>query len=151
MNKKFLLGAAVFISIGVVMAAGADRPAVVDKDLVIPISDISPTAQFYPVEIDGVKMEVLAVEAPDGTIRTAFNTCQSCYKSGRGYYIQKGNVLVCQNCGNRFRMSRVEVSKGGCNPEPIFPQNKTVAGGNITISRNFLAEKKYMFAQWKTR
>lgn len=29
-------------------------------------------------------------------IRTAFNTCQVCYSSGKGYYVQSGNVLVCQ-------------------------------------------------------
>ena len=52
----------------------------------IPVKNISSTAQFYPVDVDGTQMEVLAVKAPDGTIRTAFNTCQVCYDSGRGYY-----------------------------------------------------------------
>ena len=45
-------------------------------------------------------MEIVAVKALDGSIRTAFNTCQVCYNSGRGYYQQEGNELVCQNCGN---------------------------------------------------
>jgi len=35
-------------------------------------------------------MEVLAVKAPDGTIRTAMNTCKICYDSGAGYYVQEG-------------------------------------------------------------
>jgi uncharacterized membrane protein len=133
------------------MAAGADRPAAVDRDLVIPISDISSTAQFYPVEIDGVRMEVLAVEAPDGTIRTAFNTCQSCYRSGKGYYIQEGDKLVCQNCTQRFSMNKVEASSGGCNPVPIFLKNKTVDAEKITISKEFLTQAKGIFARWKTR
>jgi len=118
-------------------------------DLIIAISDISSTAKFYPVEIDGTKLEVIAVKAPDGTIRTAFNTCQVCYSSGRGYYKQEGNVLVCQNCGNRFGMDQVEVLSGGCNPVPIFPENKTVDATNITISKDFLAEAKGIFANWK--
>ena len=118
-------------------------------DLVIAISDITPTAKFYPVELDGTKLEVLAVKAPDGTIRTAFNTCQVCYSSGRGYYKQEGNVLVCQNCGNRFGMDQVEVLSGGCNPVPIFPENKTVDATNITISGDFLAEAKGIFANWR--
>jgi hypothetical protein len=50
--------------------------AVVDADLVIPVSEISATAKFYPVVIDGTKLEVIAVKAPDGTIRKAFYTCQ---------------------------------------------------------------------------
>ena len=49
-------------------------------DLVIPVNEISNTASFYPVTADGTKMEVLAVKAPDGTIRTAFNTCQVCLR-----------------------------------------------------------------------
>lgn len=119
-------------------------------DLVIPIADITETATFYPVVIDGVKFEVLAVKAPDGSIRTAFNTCQVCYDSGRGYYKQDGNELVCQNCGNRFTMDKVEVVSGGCNPVPIFEDNKTVDDKNITISRDFLTEVKGIFANWKT-
>jgi uncharacterized membrane protein len=92
----------------------------------------------------------MAVEAPDGTIRTAFNTCQVCYDSGRGYYKQDGSVLVCQNCGNRFRMNQVEVQLGGCNPVPIFSENKTVTDETITISSEFLTEAKAIFANWKT-
>lgn len=120
------------------------------EDLVIPVKDISSTARFYPVEVDGTKMEVVAVQSPDGTIRTAFNTCKVCYDSGRGYYKQEGDALVCQNCGNRFPMSRVEVEAGGCNPWPIFDKNKTVTDESITISYDFLKESKQIFANWKT-
>jgi len=125
------------------------KSAQADTDLVIPVSDITEKVSFYPVEADGTKMEVLAVKAPDGTIRTAFNTCQVCYDSGRGYYKQDGSELVCQNCGNRFPMSRVEVEAGGCNPWPIFDQNKTVTDESITISSDFLKESKQIFANWK--
>ncbi|MDR3295841.1 MAG: DUF2318 domain-containing protein [Clostridiales Family XIII bacterium] len=121
-----------------------------DEDLVIQISDISGKATFYPVEIDGTQLEILAVTAPDGTVRTAFNTCQVCYDSGRGYYKQDGDVLVCQNCGNRFRTDQIEVVSGGCNPVPILPDNKTVTEETITISHNFLNEAKVIFSNWKT-
>lgn len=124
--------------------------AVADQDLVIPIGDISPTASYYPVDIDGTRLEVLAVQAPDGSLRTAFNTCQVCYDSGRGYYKQDGSALVCQNCGNRFGMDQVEVASGGCNPVPIFPENKTVSDTSITISAEYLSEAKAIFANWKT-
>jgi uncharacterized membrane protein len=129
--------------------SGAARSPVVDQDLVILLKDLSPTARFYPVVIEGVQMEILAVQAPDGTYRTVFNTCQVCYASGRGYYKQTGNVLVCQNCGNRFPMSRVEVSSGGCNPIPIFPQYKVQDEEKIVIPRDFLVRAKGIFARWK--
>jgi hypothetical protein len=125
------------------------KPAIADRDLVIQIGEVTENAVFYPVDIEGTRLEVLAVKAPDGTIRTAFNTCQVCYASGRGFYKQQGTVLVCQNCGNRFRMSQVETRSGGCNPVPIFPQNKTVTPEAITISKDFLKQAKAIFARWK--
>jgi uncharacterized membrane protein len=119
------------------------------QDVVIPINEVSATAKFYPAAVDGVDLEIIAVEAPDGTIRTAFNTCQVCYDSGRGYYKQSGDVLVCQNCGNRFSMSQVEIESGGCNPWPIFAEDKTVTDESITISYDFLKESTGIFANWK--
>jgi uncharacterized membrane protein len=124
-------------------------PLVVNQDLVIQIADITENALFFPWEIDGTEMEALAVRAPDGTIRTAFNTCQSCYRSGRGYYVQTGTVLVCQNCRMRFRMGQVERQAGGCNPVPIFPQNKTVTETSITIQQDFLKQARIIFASWR--
>jgi hypothetical protein len=119
------------------------------SDIVIPLSEITSRARFYPTTVDGVALEVLAVKAPDGSVRTAFNTCQVCYDSGRGYYEQEGDVLVCQNCGNRFTMSDVEVKTGGCNPVPIFDENKTVTSDAITIPASYLKETKIIFANWK--
>lgn len=130
-------------------SATAELDPASKNDLVILISDITPTATFYPVEIDGTKLEVIAVKAPDLTIRTAFNTCQVCYSSGRGYYKQEGSNLVCQNCGNRFGMDQVEVLSGGCNPVPIFSENKTVDATTITIAGDYLAEAKVIFSNWK--
>lgn len=122
---------------------------VIDGDIVIPVSEISETVKFYPAEINGIELEALAVKAPDGSIRTAFNTCQVCYSSGRGYYEQDGDVLVCQNCGNRFAMADVEVTRGGCNPVPITEEYKTVSEDTITISKDFLAEATVIFQNWK--
>ena len=59
-------------------------------------ADITTDASFFPVEVNGTRMEVIAVKDSEGNIRTAFNTCQVCYDSGRGYYVQSGDYLVCQ-------------------------------------------------------
>jgi uncharacterized membrane protein len=149
-----VLAAALLLLIGTFASAQSGplnvvKPAIADRDLVIRISELTENAIFYPVDIGGTRLEVLAVRAPDGTIRTAFNTCQVCYGSGRGFYKQQGTVLVCQNCGNRFRMSQVEVRSGGCNPVPIFPAYKTVTETTITISKEFLNEAKAIFARWR--
>jgi uncharacterized membrane protein len=121
-----------------------------DGNIAISIDAISETAAFYPITIDGTDMEVLAVRASDGTIRTAFNTCQVCYDSGRGYYEQSGGELVCQNCGNRFDMSMVGVLAGGCNPWPIFDGDRTVTDEYLTIPREFLVGSREIFSGWKS-
>ncbi len=118
-------------------------------DILIPVKEITSTATFYKADVDGTELEVLAIQAPDGTVRTAFNTCQVCFDSGRGYYIQEGDVLVCQNCGNRFRASDVELVRGGCNPIPISSEEKVVDADTITISYDFLKTAKGIFENWK--
>jgi uncharacterized membrane protein len=153
MKKIMILTAALLVIGSALFGQSAQlnvvKPAIADRDLVIQVAEVTENAIFYPVDIEGTRLEVLAVKAPDGTIRTAFNTCQVCYGSGRGFYKQQGTVLVCQNCGNRFRMSQVEVRSGGCNPVPVFSQNKTVTATTITISMEYLKEAKAIFARGK--
>ena len=106
------------------------------EDLVIPLDKVTNNVTFYAVDVDGTEMEVMAVRDSSGNIRTAFNTCQVCYSSGRGYYQQEGNDLVCQNCG--------------CNPVPIMDNDRKITDTSITISYDFLKNYKEIFAQWKT-
>ncbi|WP_313562485.1 DUF2318 domain-containing protein [Ruminiclostridium cellobioparum] len=146
-----ILVAVIFVS---KLAAGgnSDSPATEGTDLVINKSDVSETVKFYPVKIGNKNMEILAVKASDGTIRTAFNTCQVCNGSPRAYYKQEGDTLVCQNCGNRFSMDMVEQQRGGCNPIPILKEDKTDDGTNITISKDFIEQNKELFTDnWKTK
>ncbi len=120
-------------------------------DLSIPKNEIGAKVKFYAFKSGKVNMEVLALLAPDGTIRTALNTCQVCFGSGRGYYTQQGDVLVCNNCGNRFRASQVELIKGGCNPVPITKEYKSETAKTIVISKAFLDEASVLFLNWKKR
>jgi uncharacterized membrane protein len=152
--KNTWIGSAlgVLAVLAVVLGAGAVHAGALENgDLYIPAEEITETATFYPLNIEGTEMEIFAVKAPDGTIRTAFNTCQVCYGSGRGYYKQEGNVFVCQNCGNRFRTSDIELVRGGCNPVPITSQYKTADEKGVTITKDFLLKAKVIFANWKTR
>lgn len=120
-----------------------------DWGVVIKKKDITAVAKFYPYMVNGKPMEIFAVRASDGTIRTALNTCQVCYASGRGFYKQEGNVFVCQNCGNRFSLDQIEKIKGGCNPVPILPGEKTDLGDSIGVSKAYLASVAPYFARWK--
>jgi hypothetical protein len=119
------------------------------SDIIILLDDVTETANFYPTTVGGVALEVMAIRAPDGTVRTAFNTCQSCFTSGRGYYVQEGSELVCQNCGNRFAANHVEIESGGCNPVPIFEGDKVTSDTAITIPASYLKEAQSLFENWK--
>ena len=129
-----------------------DSTASAAEDLIIAKSEITETAKFFPLKVGRINMEVLAVRADDGSIRTAFNTCQVCNGSPRAYYKQQGDALICQNCGNRFNMNMVERERGGCNPIPIMSENKTDDGINIVIPKNYIGQNVKLFtANWKTK
>lgn len=115
----------------------------------IPKAEVTSQAKFYPYKIDNITMEVIAVKASDGSIRTALNTCQVCFDSGKGYYVQTGEYLVCQNCKNKFHIDQVEKVKGGCNPVPVLQEDKTDLGDSIAVSKDFLASQKEYFKKWK--
>lgn len=119
------------------------------ESLIIPISSISEEVSFFTIELDGVLMEIIAVRDEKGDIRTAFNTCQVCYSSGRGYYALRDDVLVCQNCGSRFSIDQIEIEMGGCNPWPILTENKILNEDSLEISYEFLDSMKDIFKYWK--
>lgn len=132
-------------------AVGTAKEAVLNEsgDMLISAADITETPTFYVYNELDSKMEIIAVKASDGTIRTAFNTCQVCYNSGKGYYKMEGELLTCQNCGNRFGRDQVEVTKGGCNPVPITDEYKKTDGDNIVVPKEFLKEAQVIFENWK--
>ena len=151
-NLPLILAAALVV----LLAAGISllnrpKPAAVEGSgaLVIPLSGITEEASFYPVTVDGTEMEVLAIRTADGDVRTAFNTCQSCYTSGHGYYVAQGTELICQNCGFHFTAEEVGLETGGgCNPGPIPAEGRTETGENIEISYETLVGAKDIFARW---
>ena len=152
MSRKLALMVSALAALTLSASTGfAGGRILTNGDMQIPKKEVTATAKFYQSKLDGVLIEVLALRAPDGTVRTAFNTCQVCYSSGRGYYVQQGDVLVCQNCRNRFKASQVELIKGGCNPVPITKDLKTEDANTITIAKSLFVEARPLFLRWKTR
>ncbi len=159
LNKKIFIILAAIIVIGIILLVkfglgngkSNNSNTMVNSDVTINKTEITETVKFYPIKTGNRDMEIMAVKASDGTIRTAFNTCQVCNGSPRAYYKQDGDVVVCQNCGNRFSMDMIEQQRGGCNPIPIYTENKTDDGTNIIISKDFIEQNKDLFTDnWKT-
>jgi uncharacterized membrane protein len=78
---------------------------------------------------DGTLVSFFTLQSADGVIRVAIDACDVCYRAGKGY-IQEGDFMVCENCGQKFPASRINVIKGGCNPAPL---NRAVEGNYLVI------------------
>lgn len=118
-------------------------------DLEIPIAELSEHIKIYSFTVDGLNMEVLAARDADGTVRTAFNTCQVCNGSRKAYFAEQGDKVVCQNCGNAFGREDVGVLSGGCNPYPIFAKDREDSEDAVRISYDFLSGAESLFSRWK--
>lgn len=117
--------------------------------LEIPIAELSEHIKIYSFTVDGLNMEVLAARDADGTVRTAFNTCQVCNGSRKAYFVEQGDKVVCQNCGNAFGREDVGVLSGGCNPYPIFAEDREDSEEAVRISYDFLSGAESLFIRWK--
>jgi hypothetical protein len=146
LSTCLMLALAALLVSSPIFAGGTITPA---GDLKIPKKEVTAKAKFYGYKVGNVLIEVLALRAPDGTIRTALNTCQVCYDSGRGWYTQQGDFLVCNNCGNRFAARQVELIKGGCNPVPITRELKKEDAEFITIPKWIFEQARPLFLNWK--
>ena len=115
-------------------------------DIVIKEADITKTATFINYDADGVTVQFLAIRADDG-VRLAYNTCQSCSPSPRAYFVQDGEKLVCQNCGQTFAAENVGQGGYGCNPAAVSDAVNT--NGIITIPAASALAVADRFANWQ--
>jgi uncharacterized membrane protein len=87
-------------------------------------------AHFYKYAVDGKEIAFFAVKATDGSYKTAFDACDSCFKSKKGYE-QQGDKMNCKNCNQKFAIAKLGPNAtGGCNPGYLPHQQ---SGDTITI------------------
>ena len=88
-------------------------------------------ARFYRFDDGGKEIAFFVVKAPDGSFRTAFDSCDVCYQAKKGYE-QQGNKMNCKNCNQKFVIDRIGPNAaGGCNPSFLPHQLK---GGSVIIT-----------------
>ena len=100
-------------------------------------------AHYYNVELDGELIYFFVVKDKNGIYRAAGNACQVCADAKMGF-IQEGNYMVCNTCGNKYPLEKIATEKGGCNPVPVNPSLKIV-GGKLIIEKTDLQELKGYF------
>ena len=146
-----LISAALLLSLaacGGSSAEGGFRDAVLDDngDIVIQEADITKNASYINYDAGGVTVQFLAVRAGD-SVRLAYNTCQSCSPSPRAYFVQDGDKLICQNCGQTFAAENVGQGGYGCNPAAV--PNVVREDGTITIPAASALAVADRFVNWR--
>jgi uncharacterized membrane protein len=110
----------------------------------IPLSALaSGKALFFSLESDDRQIHYFALKSRDGAYRVAFDACDVCFQSNRGYR-QEGDLMVCNNCGQSFPSNRIGEIKGGCNPHPLA---REIEGQDLVIRKADILAREDYFAR----
>jgi len=97
-------------------------------------------ARHFELKHEDLTIRYFVLKSSDGVIRAAFDACDVCWSSGKGYY-QDGDVMVCRNCGRQFASVLVNEVQGGCNPAPL---ERSLQGTKVVIRvQDILDGKRY--------
>lgn len=129
---------------GKVVKATLDK----NNNIVINKNDITEDVTYISYEYEGTTIGLLAVKDSKGNVKVVVNTCQSCAGSPYAYFVQVGDKIQCQNCGNTFAIDDLDnLVAGGCNP--IGLTDKKEDKTKITIGTNQLKDLKAKFSNWQ--
>ena len=90
---------------------------------------------------EGLTIRYFIIRSSDGVIRAAFDACDVCWPENKGYF-QKGDFMVCKNCGKQFPSARINEVRGGCNPAPL---ERKVENGNVILQVTDILQGKAYF------
>jgi uncharacterized membrane protein len=117
------------------------KAATTDTVITYAASDFADgTARHFQHTEGNITIKYFILKSSDGVIRAAFDACDVCWPTGKGYY-QDGDVMVCRNCGRRFASIHVNEVSGGCNPAPL--SRKIEADKVIIKVKDILSGKHY--------
>ncbi len=129
---------------------GKVRKASLNDDgyIVINKSEVTQKVSYYNYIYEDVQIGLLTVKDSSGNVRIVINTCQSCGGAPYAYFVQVGNKIQCQNCGNMFSIDDLgNLEEDGCNPITI--EDLTDEGDIIKIGVKQLEDLKDKFKDWK--
>ena len=143
MNKKVVI-LGVFVILVIIISFIYYKPNNT-QEYEINLSEISTEAKWFNYTQDNVQITFFAVKANDGTIKTAFNACDVCYGEKKGYS-QDDEYMVCNNCGNRYKISDLGVENklsGGCWPGYL---SNTIKGDKLLVKVSDITKGSFRFA-----
>ena len=125
-------------------SGGGFTPVAAEAGVVkIPVGQINDSmAHYYTYKAsNGKPINFFVMKSSDGVMRAAFDACDVCYREKKGYR-QEGDVMVCNNCGQRFPSTKINEIKGGCNPAPL---GRTVQGDTLVINASDIEQGGWYF------
>lgn len=107
----------------------------------IPLSEVSDfKAHYYAFNTGKAEVKFFVLKSRDGVIRAAFDACDVCFPAKKGY-TQDGDFMICNNCGQKFHSSKINVVTGGCNPSAL---NRVEQNGKLIIkAADIVGGEKY--------
>lgn len=117
-----------------------------NEDIIISADRLSENISFIDYNAAGTDMQFMLLKTDDGRIRCSLNTCQVCNGSPYAYFVQEGDKVICQNCGNEFALTQIGDEHGGCNPAPLEFNEEN---GNVVIDAENLVKYAPAFSNWK--
>lgn len=146
-GKKMLAGIGVaallaaFVAVSVFSGSGLKTVTAEAGVVRIPIAEVNDgQAHFY--KYNGQKpVNFFVLRSSDGIIRAAFDACDVCFKEKKGYR-QEGDLMVCNNCGQRFPSVRINEVRGGCNPAPL---DRAVQGEELVLRASDIESGGFYF------
>lgn len=131
-----LLGVTAVFAFNIPALGKYQKVKVLNGVVSIPVARLSDgSAHFYKFEDGGKDITFFAIRGSDGSYKTAFDACDSCYQAKKGYE-QLGDKMNCKNCNQKFAVNRLGPNAtGGCNPGYLPNQQN---GNNISVSANDL-------------
>lgn len=106
-----------------------------------PLASFDNSVKYYQYKYEDTSVRFFILRSNDGTIRAAFDACDVCYMSRRGYD-QVGDYMRCNNCGLTFPEDKINVVVGGCNPSPL---TREIVGDNLIIKVEDIVQGKRFF------
>jgi uncharacterized membrane protein len=102
-------------------------------------------ARHYRYQEGGKTIKLFVVRDGQGTVRTALDACEVCWREGKGYQLKNG-MMLCVNCGRQFPLNRIGLVAGGCNPHPFLykleQESVVIAAQELLLGASYFPENR---------
>ena len=106
----------------------------VNDQVRIPLPELTDSSlHFYTANTGVTTLRFLVIHQTNGNYAVALDACQICGWAG---YRQKGQNVVCRNCGATIYIPSIG-EKGGCNPIPVKAR---IEGGELIVDLSALSD-----------